>query len=227
MRSAYGAIALAAALIVPSLQAAFDGTVTIQDNPYQYGRGGEFRAVSSGLGTFQTFCLETSETMAFDTLYAYNMNSGAVRGNGGATAVDPHDGISPMDPVSIGTAWLYSQFRAGTLAGYGAVDRLTDAGNLQKAFWFLEGEVGGVNNGWVALAAANLPAGYADVKDDANGYGSVIALNLFLEVPGASPLLRQDVLGLVPEPTTMVAGALLLLPFGASALRCLRKYRTA
>jgi hypothetical protein len=31
----------------------------------------------------------------------------------------------------------------------------------------------------------------------------------------------------VPEPTTMVAGALLLLPFGASALRILRKKRAA
>jgi hypothetical protein len=30
----------------------------------------------------------------------------------------------------------------------------------------------------------------------------------------------------VPEPTTMIAGALLLLPFGASTLRILRK-RTA
>jgi hypothetical protein len=31
----------------------------------------------------------------------------------------------------------------------------------------------------------------------------------------------------VPEPTTMIAGALLLLPFGASTLRVLRKNRTA
>jgi hypothetical protein len=31
----------------------------------------------------------------------------------------------------------------------------------------------------------------------------------------------------VPEPTTMVAGALLLLPFGASTLRMLRKKQTA
>jgi hypothetical protein len=30
----------------------------------------------------------------------------------------------------------------------------------------------------------------------------------------------------VPEPTTMIAGALLLLPFGASTLRMLRKNRT-
>lgn len=31
----------------------------------------------------------------------------------------------------------------------------------------------------------------------------------------------------VPEPTTIVAGALLLLPFGASTLRILRRHRTA
>jgi hypothetical protein len=34
-------------------------------------------------------------------------------------------------------------------------------------------------------------------------------------------------IGAVPEPTTMLAGALLLLPFGASAFRILRKTRTA
>ena len=34
-------------------------------------------------------------------------------------------------------------------------------------------------------------------------------------------------LNVVPEPTTMLAGALLLLPFGASTLRILRKNRTA
>ena len=31
----------------------------------------------------------------------------------------------------------------------------------------------------------------------------------------------------VPEPTTVIAGALLLLPFGASTLRIMRKTRTA
>jgi hypothetical protein len=31
----------------------------------------------------------------------------------------------------------------------------------------------------------------------------------------------------VPEPTTMIAGALLLLPFGASTLRILRKRQVA
>jgi hypothetical protein len=36
-----------------------------------------------------------------------------------------------------------------------------------------------------------------------------------------------QVLAAVPEPTTMIAGAMLLLPFGASMLRILRKNRTA
>jgi hypothetical protein len=36
-----------------------------------------------------------------------------------------------------------------------------------------------------------------------------------------------DSLTVVPEPTTMISGALLLLPFGASTLRMLRKNRTA
>jgi len=36
-----------------------------------------------------------------------------------------------------------------------------------------------------------------------------------------------DVFVPVPEPSTLVAGALLLLPFGASTLRILRKSRKA
>ena len=40
-------------------------------------------------------------------------------------------------------------------------------------------------------------------------------------------MLAQFVVTAVPEPTTMIAGALLLLPFGASTLRMLRKSRKA
>jgi len=40
-------------------------------------------------------------------------------------------------------------------------------------------------------------------------------------------LIRTQDAAPVPEPTTMIAGALLLLPFGASTLRVLRRNRTA
>jgi choice-of-anchor C domain-containing protein len=46
-------------------------------------------------------------------------------------------------------------------------------------------------------------------------------------VEGTSFGAAIDNVSLVPEPTTLIAGALLLLPFGASTLRRLRKSRTA
>ena len=47
-------------------------------------------------------------------------------------------------------------------------------------------------------------------------------------VPNGNDFVLDDIsLVAVPEPTTMIAGELLLLPFGASTLRILRKNRTA
>jgi hypothetical protein len=86
---------------------------------------------------------------------------------------------------------------------------------------------------------------------NANAYlFSVEAYNILLADiiptldPGLVPILVQEKAGVmtfgdgipfnvniqsepVPEPTTMIAGALLLLPFGASMLRMLRKSRMA
>ena len=45
--------------------------------------------------------------------------------------------------------------------------------------------------------------------------------------PNQDMMAQFVVTAAVPEPTTMLAGALLLLPFGASTLRMLRKNRTA
>ena len=56
-------------------------------------------------------------------------------------------GNGSYDALSKGTAYLYSQFANGSLAGYiygyGAT-RATAAGELQEAIWWLEGENGGV-----------------------------------------------------------------------------------
>jgi hypothetical protein len=46
-------------------------------------------------------------------------------------------------------------------------------------------------------------------------------------VPDAAPNIRYRIESTVPEPSTCVAGALLLLPFGMSTLRVLRKNRAA
>jgi hypothetical protein len=62
-------------------------------------------------------------------------------------------------------------------------------------------------------------------------YSSAIVPSGDLFVVISSPATQFDfdnvVVSAVPEPTTMIAGALLLLPFGASTLRMLRKSRTA
>jgi hypothetical protein len=73
------------------------------------------------------------------------------------------------------------------------------------------------------------PAGHTEtVQVQANSAGDV-GLYFYQTTPypsQASPIIGDITLSSVPEPTTMIAGALLLLPFGASTLRILRR-RTA
>jgi hypothetical protein len=144
-----------------------------------------------------------------------------------------------MDNISIGTAWLYSQFRAGTLANYFTGTRQANAGALQDAIWYLEGETTTLAyngaDGTYYYNLAKLNAGSGSLSDtqvmaDSLGAYGVIALNLFTggnDTPDNPGSRAQDQLAIVPEPTTMIAGALLLLPFGASTLRILRKRQTA
>ena len=240
-------VGLAGVLCVPSIQAGMQVTMMDDTSQYSYGDGGEFRAVGNAdliaalnnlsgyssltMGTvgsadinswgyngglaggtyFQTFCIETTEYFSPGTTYGAAISYNALYG---------HLGSGPGVPVTMGAAWLYSQFAAGTLSGYDYTyggGRSTTAGALQQAIWYLQGESGGVNNGWVTLAAANV----ADVSAAADGAFGVEALNL--GAPGAV----QDQLVVIPEPTTCVAGLLLLVPFAASTLQGLRKSRMA
>jgi hypothetical protein len=54
--------------------------------------------------------------------------------------------------------------------------------------------------------------------------GSAVDL---ITVSQGNDFALDDISGCIPEPTTMIAGALLLLPFAASTLRMVRKNRTA
>jgi hypothetical protein len=94
-----------------------DGGGSIGDKPFV------------GLTGFETFCVE--DQVDFYVGYAYSYTEGfAVQQakNGYLTA---------------GVAWLYEHFARGDLKGYdytNASTRLTDAGELQAALWYLEGE---------------------------------------------------------------------------------------
>jgi hypothetical protein len=190
------------------------GTVTMSAN------GRVFTASSPELGTFQTFCLERDEFFSSGSTYNYVINSGAV--NGGMGGPNP-------DPISRGTAFIYSQFRAG-VAGY------TNTGEVQDAIWWLENEfadkpdglslLGSAMNVLNAALAVLYPTSVSrsDLRTDAALYEfGVVALNLTDD----QGVRKQDVLAQVPEPSTVVAGALLLLPFGVSTLRILRKNKQA
>jgi hypothetical protein len=215
MKKLFTLIGVAGVLFATNLYASFDGTVILTQGPYSYANGGEFTAVTTGLGTFQTFCIEYDQEFGPGYTYQYNQNTGAVSGDAGVDATDLKTGL-PMDNISLGTAWLYSQFRAGTLTldtglgTYFGASRNANAGELQQAIWFLEDETGGVNNGYVALAENKLGKTLAQIEADSNGAYNVIALNLFAggndthDTPGS---FAQDQLAIdpsfVPEPTTM------------------------
>jgi hypothetical protein len=224
-------LGLTAILAVPIAQGAFDGSVRINYSDASLNRntggsgpgalGGEFRAtIVSGLtglvadanNSFLTFCLERDES-----LLGNNVVHNAIVSNkanfGGAGGPSP-------DPISLGTAYLYSQFRNNQLLN--PVNTDIRGGLFQEAIWALENEVS------APLAGANMyydiATALANYSNDANGAYGVVVLQLY----GATEAnISQDVLAIVPEPSTVMAGALLLLPFAASTIRILRKKREA
>ena len=223
---------LAGMMLTPSLFAyvGLDGTLNFTASTYAYGNGGEFNVMATpfsgapDLDSFATFCIETSIYIGQPPCgpYTYTINTGAVPGDAGPDAIDPHTGLA-MDNVSIGTAWLYSQFRAGILTldtgtgSYFDANRLAHAGELQNAIWYLEDE-GGRDNGYVALVESVLGKTEAQVKADSDGAYGVVALNLY----DGNGNLAQNQLAMVIDPTKVVpepsAAALIVPAIGALGL---------
>ncbi len=215
-KKACALVAVAGALTASNLFASisYNGTYTgtLQlANSY----GSAITATSTGLGTFSTFCLN-------EGVYA---NSGQTYNYVSSDNVIPTPvGASNPDPIVLGTAWLYSAFRSGQLASYGFVyGSAASADSLQSAIWFLEGNSVGVNNSYVTIAQTALTGlGLGSVTASANGAFGVFSLTL-TDARGNSAQPVLGMVGTVPEPSTIIAGALLLLPFGVSTVRILRK----
>lgn len=171
---------------------------------------------------FQTFCLEYSESISLNTTYNYTVSTAAYAGGGGASG-------SPLnDPISIGTAYLYSLFATGGLAPFGydyangsnnGTRREASAAQLQNAFWYLENErslaeIGG-SNAFVTLAINQFGGTLAGARADNNNAYGVRVLNLTTNLGG----LKQSQLVYVPD-----GGAtLVLLGLGLSGLALLRR----
>ena len=207
-------LAVQSSFATMSYNGTYSGTIQLYNSV-----GDEITAHSSGLGNFETFCLNKVALANSGQVYNYVSSDNVIPVPAGA---------SNPDPVTLGTAWLYSEFRSGGLAsavGGFTYNDASSADQLQQAIWYLEGSAGGLNNAFVTAANAALQGlGYGNnsVMNAANGAFGVFALHLTANGSDAQP-----VLGMVPEPSTVVAGMLLLLPFGISTFRIIRKSKLA
>lgn len=156
------------------------------------GSGGEFIVYKGGVPVYSTFCVQIAELLSLSpidnpTRWLYKV--------GNISEQIVLAGSKPLDHKS---AWLYTQFRAGTLPGYDGSDAAANA--LQNAIWHSEGLVAlqpGNATMWYNMAVA---AGWTD-------NGLVRVINLMYPDGYAH---AQDVLVIVPipEPLSMTLAGL-------------------
>jgi hypothetical protein len=224
------ALGLAGVMAARGAQASL--SVTLTEAGGNADGGGLFQAVTSGNGTFDTFCVSIVTTIQAGTKYTYDYSS----------TIDADTPPAVPTYIAEGTAYIYNQFLndnaafGGNLKASGESATLDD---VQATIWYLQGLLvdkwgnygdGGTydpNNGQNLASDINaiLPTLEKDsdltlAQLEANGKGAygIVAMNVF-----SGSQVKQPQLARVPEAPTIIAGALLLLPLGASAWRNLRK----
>jgi hypothetical protein len=186
--------------------------VTFADGPGTTG-GGEFTVTVNGVWSFVTFCLQRTEYIDFSNTFTVD-------------SVNPYTLTDPVanggdalgrDYIDQRTAYLYTMFRNGTLAGYDytpGAGHVASANLLQNAFWMFELELAmDGSNPFVTLANNAVSSGAW------SGIGNVRAMNLSRGSRQNSQE-AQDQLTLVPEPASMG-----LIALGLAAVAARRRAR--
>ncbi|UCD51017.1 MAG: hypothetical protein JSW27_26270 [Phycisphaerales bacterium] len=163
--------------------------------------------VASSTGSFQSFCLEMDAVVEEGEIYRVSLND---------RVMDSGVLLTPE------VAYLYSEFRNGTLVGYDytpGAGRETSSRALQAAIWSLQGESGDLVDlltpdgpGWRIATEADVLAVRrfiaAAKKAGRTSIGRVCVLNLSTG-EGGQCVDNQDMLGLVvPVPGAIVLGSL-------------------
>jgi hypothetical protein len=179
----------------------------------------DLQAITGEPASFQSFCIEAHEGVTVGTTYDAVVNDEAILGDGLNLGELP--GPDGGDPISPQTAYLYTQFRSGTLAGYNYTQgsgRASSALSLQTAFWYLEGEAGYKDVDMLSPQAQSF-VGIADGTDWTTIH-DVRVLNLYGGVTGKECYQDMLTLGAVPVP-----GAVLLGGIGTCLIGWLRRRR--
>jgi hypothetical protein len=227
---------------------------------YSSGNGGEFTISSSSLSisaytnatsgitgsanSFQTFCLEKTE---YTTNSIEIMVSETWTGGGTNPQWDPSAPHSPASHAILGsnptlggddlnpqTAYLYTLFATQSLTGYNygnTSSRITSAGDLQNAIWYIEGEPVSLStqaSAWVQQAVNATGLGIGSFTDQNPGVdswgltiGNVRVLNNYTSgYVGNLQYRKQDQLYLTPIPASVILG---ILGMGVVGIK-LRKY---
>jgi hypothetical protein len=197
---------------------------------YYAGDGGEFTltpnselaALLGSAAKFGSFCLEIHEpVLSGGQKYLVDIDDEALLGGNNYGVVGADGG----DPLSDLTAYLYSEFRAGTLAGYNYTpgdDRAASAGALQNVVWYLEDEAGmtwtpddgSLEDQFYKNASEAVTAGWTND-------GSVVILNLYKVGADGEITHNQSMIGLVPM--IPAPGAIVLCALGSCVVGFLRR----